>query len=86
MPKQTLQDQLSLGCLRYGMTELKRTAKYRRFHSPKSNADFFVGAAGAFRVSRTRKATETAVVAEGFRLIIMGLGSNVHSDPSRLGF
>lgn len=83
---QTLQDQLSRGCLNYGMTELKKTAKYRRFHSPKTNCDFFVGRAGAFRVSRTRKATETMVVTEGFRLIIMGLGSYTVTDPAKLGF
>lgn len=84
--RQTLQDQLSLGLLRLGMVELKKTTKYRRFHCPKTGYDFFVGRAGALRVSRNCKATMTTVVGDRYRAQVLEAGSNIHSDPSRLGF
>ena len=83
---QTLQDQLSLGLLRLGMIELKKTAKYRRFHCPKMEWDFFVGRAGALRVSRSCKATMTTVVGDRYRAQVLEAGSNVVNDPAKLGF
>ena len=62
---QTIQDRLCDGLICLGMAEIKKTTKYRRFVS--GNTHYFVGKAGALRVSRTGNLADTVRCSDAYR-------------------
>lgn len=74
MPKKSLQDTLIDGLKTLGMKEIKHTTtKYRAFKKD-GWGTYFVGKAGALRVSRTGKVTDSVPVSPSFRKQILERG------------
>lgn len=74
MPKKSLQDTLIDGLKTLGAKEIKHSStKYRAFQK-EGWGTYFVGRAGALRVSRTGKMTDSTPVLPSFRKQVLERG------------
>jgi hypothetical protein len=77
LAKRTIADQLVAGLIAKGWVEGKKTTHYRRFQHTGLATHVFVGTAGALRVSRTGKVTQTGVANPNFREAVLAAGNTL---------